>query len=101
MRQEFINPIHLPPLTGMFLRRDFNFAMYLGFSLSNFLCEVFTFLQLTVLIVLLSLLFCWKLINYLHIVYGSMIVYCIPGSCLILHVGLYLVLNKIEKGLVS
>lgn len=31
MKQGFINPIELPIITESFLRRDFNFALYLGY----------------------------------------------------------------------
>lgn len=35
MRQAFINPVELPSMTEAFLRRDFNFAYYLGLSLAE------------------------------------------------------------------
>ena len=31
MRQAFISPVELPIMTESFLRRDFNFSMYLGY----------------------------------------------------------------------
>ena len=30
MRQDFVNPVYLPSLTEAFLRKDFDFAYYLG-----------------------------------------------------------------------
>ena len=101
MRQEFINPVQLPTLTESFLRRDFNFAMYLGFNLSNFLSDVFSFLNLTVLVVMTCLLLLWKLINFLNITYGSIIVYAIPICSLLLLLLIQYSLTRIERALVS
>jgi hypothetical protein len=100
MRQTFINPVELPVLTESFLRRDFNFAMYLGFSLSEYLSDVFSFLSLRVFGFVVFLLLVWKCINFLDITYGAAIVYCIPLMCVL---GLLFVewrLGKILNGLI-
>lgn len=41
MRLGFINPIYLPPLNECFLRKDFNFAKYLGYAYGKTLTHFF------------------------------------------------------------
>jgi hypothetical protein len=56
LRLLFINPVGLPAMTESFLRKDFHFAMYLGYCYGKVLTRffkwsVFTLLVLFVLIV--------------------------------------------------
>ena len=55
MRQSFINPIELPVLTEWFLRRDFNFTIYLGYCISDYLGEVLGFINLKLFLTLLKI----------------------------------------------
>lgn len=41
LRQIFINPMHLPVMTESYLRRDFHFAMYLGYAYGRMLKNLF------------------------------------------------------------
>lgn len=41
LRQLFINPVHLPVMTESYLRRDFHFAMYLGYAYGRMLKNLF------------------------------------------------------------
>jgi hypothetical protein len=78
MRQSFINPIELPILTECFLRRDFDFSMYLGFCVSDFLSEIFSFISIEVYSFILVLLGIWKGINYFEMEVATVFVYVIP-----------------------
>jgi len=42
MRLEFINPVYFPTLTESFLRRDFDFALYLGNASAKILNDFFS-----------------------------------------------------------
>jgi hypothetical protein len=50
MRLSFINPMHLPPMTEVYLRKDFHFAMYLGYCYGKILTRFFKWSLHTVLI---------------------------------------------------
>ena len=41
LRQIFINPVNLPVMTESYLRKDFHFAMYLGFAYGKLLFKFF------------------------------------------------------------
>jgi hypothetical protein len=71
MRQAFISPIELPILTECFLRRDFNFSMYLGYCITDFLSEIIGFISLYVYIFICMLLGIYRLINVLDVDLGS------------------------------
>lgn len=60
MRLGFIYPIYFPPLKESYLRKDFNFAKYLGYSYTQtlnkfFNIEWFTIFLLTIIISLIKL----------------------------------------------
>jgi hypothetical protein len=55
MRLQFLNPIYLPILTESFLRKDFNFAAYLG-KISAKTLDKFFFMHWTSLVLALPLL---------------------------------------------
>mmetsp|Transcript_44317 Transcript_44317/g.43010 ORF Transcript_44317/g.43010 Transcript_44317/m.43010 type:complete len:141 (+) Transcript_44317:1092-1514(+) len=52
MRLEFIHPIYLPPLSESFLRKDFNFAAYLGYAYGKTLQNFFNNSWVTLLLIL-------------------------------------------------
>ena len=52
MRLQFIHPIYLPSLSEQFLRKDFNFAKYLGFSYGKTLRNFFNTSWLSLLLLL-------------------------------------------------
>jgi hypothetical protein len=41
LRQSFINPMHMPVMTESYLRRDFHFALYLGYCYGKMLTNLF------------------------------------------------------------
>ena len=51
MRLEFINPIYIPPLKEVFLRKDFNFAKYLGFAYGKTLNQFFNTKWISIVLV--------------------------------------------------
>lgn len=101
MRQAFINPIELPIMTECFLRRDFNFSMYLGYCITDFLSEIIGFISIRVYFLLATLLWAYKLINYLEIEVGSSIFYPIPLVCLLILMMCRWHLSSIFKYLVA
>lgn len=50
MRQTFINPVHMPIMSETYLRRDFNFALYLGYCYGKALSKFFKWSLFSVLI---------------------------------------------------
>ena len=50
MRLNFINPMHLPIMTESYLRKDFHFAMYLGYCYGKILTRFFKWSLNTVLV---------------------------------------------------
>ena len=50
LRLSFINPMHLPAMTEQYLRKDFHFAMYLGYCYGKILTRFFKWSLHTVLI---------------------------------------------------
>ena len=50
MRLIFINPMSIPVMTESFLRKDFHFAMYLGFCYGKLLVRFFKWSLFSVLI---------------------------------------------------
>jgi len=63
MRLEFIHPIYLPPLSESFLRKDFNFAAYLGYAFGKTLSSFFN-TNWVALIVILIFTELYKLLYY-------------------------------------
>lgn len=63
MRQSFIYPVELPILTESFLKRDFNFSMYLGYCISDFLAEVYGFIHLKMCFLLVALGMFYRLLK--------------------------------------
>jgi ABC-type multidrug transport system fused ATPase/permease subunit len=82
MRQAFISPIELPILTECFLRRDFNFSMYLGYCITDFLSEIIGFINLKVYFFMIVLIGVYRLINVPDQKPSSAILYPIPFVCL-------------------
>ena len=82
MKQSFINPIELPIITESFLRRDFNFALYLGYWISDFMSELFSFgFQSYINILLLITL--WKLLSGFGVLFQSILMILYPFISLI------------------
>lgn len=50
LRLAFINPMHLPAMTESYLRRDFHFAMYMGYCYGKVLKRFFQWSMYTTLI---------------------------------------------------
>lgn len=84
MRQAFINPIELPILTECFLRKDFNFSMYLGYCITDFLSEIIGFINIRVYMFLVILVGLYKLINLMDVKPASAVIYPIPILCLLI-----------------
>jgi len=84
MRQAFINPVELPVLTESFLRRDFNFSMYLGYCITDFLSEIIGFVNLFVYFFIAFMLGIYRLINLLDVDLGSCFIYAVPLVCFII-----------------
>lgn len=84
MRQAFISPIELPILTECFLRRDFNFSMYLGYCITDFLSDIIGFINMKVYIFIAILLVLYKCINFLGVEPASGIIYGIPLTCFLI-----------------
>ena len=55
MRLEFIHPIFLPPLSEQFLRKDFNFAQYLGYAYGKTLKNFFNTNWVTIIVIITGL----------------------------------------------
>ena len=53
MRLAFIHPIYLPPVSESFLRKDFNFAMYLSMAYGKTLTSFFNISWITLLVLVL------------------------------------------------
>jgi hypothetical protein len=53
-RLSFINPVYLPPLSECYLRKDFNFAYYLGLSYAKTLEKFFTNSSVSIFIALIG-----------------------------------------------
>jgi len=58
MRLAFINPMHLPAMTECYLRKDFHFAMYLGYCYGKVLMQFFKWSLYTTLILFGVVIFC-------------------------------------------
>jgi hypothetical protein len=84
MRQAFISPIELPILTECFLRRDFNFSMYLGYCITDFLSEIIGFISLKVYFFMVLLIVIYRMINIPDEKPSSAILYPIPIVCLVI-----------------
>lgn len=50
LRQAFINPMHLPVMSESYLRKDFNFALYLGYCYGKALTKLFKISMWTILL---------------------------------------------------
>lgn len=53
MRLEFIHPIYLPPISEGFLRKDFNFAHYLGLAYGKTISGFFNISWLCLFLILI------------------------------------------------
>jgi hypothetical protein len=84
MRQAFISPVELPIMTESFLRRDFNFSMYLGYCISDFLSEIVGFISLKLYFFLAVLIGVYRLIEIADRKTASGILYGVPVLCFIL-----------------
>ena len=82
MKQGFINPIELPIITESFLRRDFNFALYLGYWISDFMSNLFSF-GFQSYINILVLIFIWKLLSGFGILFQSILMVLYPFISLV------------------
>ena len=58
LRLAFINPMHLPAMTESYLRKDFHFAMYLGYCYGKVLMHFFKWSLYTTLILFGVVVFC-------------------------------------------
>ena len=52
MRLQFLNPIFLPAVNESYLRRDFNFAAYLGYSYAKALKQFFNSSWITLIFIM-------------------------------------------------
>ncbi|CAI2385820.1 unnamed protein product [Moneuplotes crassus] len=84
MRQGFICPVELPILTESFLRRDFNFCMYLGYCITDFLSEIIGFINLKFYFFVGGLMVSYRLIETLNVEPGSGLIYGVPIVCFVL-----------------
>ena len=57
LRLQFINPLHLPVMTESYLRKDFHFAMYLGYCYGKVLMRFFKWSLFSILILFGVILF--------------------------------------------
>ena len=56
MRLIFINPVSLPSMTDGYLRKDFNFAMYLGYCYGQILIKFFRWSLFSLIFLLLIII---------------------------------------------
>jgi len=98
MRLEFIHPIYLPSLTEAFLRKDFNFAAYLGFAYGKTLQSFFNTSWVSLLFVMIFAE-SYKLLYYEEKDYwwGAVINMCIPVIFLFVFLTYYYKFNTIQK----
>ena len=73
MRLAFINPMHIPAMTECYLRRDFHFAMYLGYCYGKVLLNFFKWSLYTTLILFGVVIFC----NLLFEIMGDDMIYAL------------------------
>lgn len=64
LRLNFINPMHLPILTESYLRKDFHFAMYLGYCYGKILTRFFKWSLNTVLTLFAIILVCCLIFTF-------------------------------------
>mmetsp|Transcript_579 Transcript_579/g.500 ORF Transcript_579/g.500 Transcript_579/m.500 type:complete len:93 (-) Transcript_579:878-1156(-) len=84
MRQAFIYPVELPILTEAFLRRDFNFSMYIGYCITDFLSDIIGFISLRVYFFLAMLFGLYRLVETMDVKPSSGFVYSVPIICLVI-----------------
>jgi hypothetical protein len=82
MKQGFINPVELPTVTESFLRRDFNLALYFGYSLSEFISELFSFGYQAYIIIFVTVL-SFQLFSYAGVLLQSIFMILFPVTSLI------------------
>jgi hypothetical protein len=95
MRLEFIHPIYLPPLSESFLRKDFNFAAYLGFSYGKSLQSFFntSWVALLVTMIFSDL---YRLVYYSNGEWwGTLVNLVIPIVFLLIFLSYYFAFRKI------
>jgi hypothetical protein len=97
MRLEFIHPIYLPPLSESFLRKDFNFAAYLGFAYGKTLQGFFntSWVALLVTMIFSDL---YRLVYYSNGEWwGTLVNLVIPIVFLLIFLAYYFSFRKIQK----
>ena len=78
MRQAFIYPIELPVIIECFLRRDFNFSMYIGYCITDLLSELVGFISLRLVLNMIAIMASYQLVNTMSNRAESITFYSIP-----------------------
>lgn len=66
LRQIFINPMHMPVMTESYLRRDFHFALYLGYCYGKMLTNLFKWSLFSTLIFFGAVVLCNLMLTILE-----------------------------------
>jgi len=101
MRQAFIYPVELPILTEAFLRRDFNFSMYIGYCITDFLSDIIGFISLRVYFFLAMLFGLYRLVETMDVKPSSGFVYSVPIICLVILMMWHWHLTSVYKYLIA